>query len=282
MEHLWTENCTYLSIVDIVPFWPYGLWCRLSPPSSLTFLHITTTLAIARSHRYHHTHRQIPHPSFLVTVIWNNSNFSWRASLLCPLVDPVICVSSLLQSRLESATHHIVVGDTAGRKLVNALSSLSLLLLWRNLCCVVLLDVLCKLWLWLCCGLPSKYNLVHIAVMLGCCSSWGTWCATAIWDRISALSYWHSHLSQWVILLPFLLSSPVISASSALHCKLSPQPPAQPLKGSRPGQLIDPNLDRFHPRTQTLLCNIWLQMHWRQKSFVQLMLLPKKSGHNMR
>ena len=61
-----------------------------------------------------------------------------------------------------------------------------------------------------------------------------------------------------------------------------PPAPAQPLKGSRPGQLIDPNLDRFHPRTQTLLCNIWLQMHWRQKPFVQLMLLPKKSGHNMR
>ena len=74
MEHLWIENCTKLSIVDFVPFWPYGLWCRLSPPSSLTFLHITTTLAITRSHRYHHTHRQIPHPSFLVTVIWNNSH----------------------------------------------------------------------------------------------------------------------------------------------------------------------------------------------------------------
>ena len=157
MEHLWTENCTYLSIVDFVPFWPYGLWCRLSPPSSLTFLHITTTLAITRSHRYHHTHRQIPHPSFLVTVIWNNSHFSWQASLLCPLVDPVICVSSLLQSRLESATHYIVVGDTAGRKLVNALSSLSLLLLWRNLCCACVVFVSFKLWL--CCVLWSSSKI---------------------------------------------------------------------------------------------------------------------------
>ena len=71
-----------------------------------------------------------------------------------------------------------------------------------------------------------------VAVHLG-----GTWCATAIWDRISALSYWHSHLSQWVILLPFLLSSPVISASSALHCKLSPpsspQSPPAPCPASQ-------------------------------------------------
>ena len=51
------------------------------------------------------------------------------------------------------------------------------------LCCAVLCSCF---WMCLCCascgcgcvvhnncGLPSKYNLVHIAVMLGCCSSWG-------------------------------------------------------------------------------------------------------------
>ena len=124
------------------------------------------------------------------------------------------------------------VGERSFKSFSTSVVTQSLLCLCcAVLCCVVLLDVFVSCELWFCCGLPSKYNLVHIALMLGCCSSWGTWCATAIWDRISALSYWHSHLSQWVILLPFLLSSPVISASSTVHCKLSPSPPPSLSKG---------------------------------------------------
>ena len=164
MEHLWTENCTYLSIVDIVPFWPYmdfgaasalhQAWPSFTSPllsPSQEAIAIIIPTAKFHTHHFWWTLSEIilifrdKRPSFahLLTLlfVWAafcNPGLNLRLTILLLVTLRVASWWTLFQVFLYFCC--------------DAISAVLVLCL----CCVVLvlLDVfvLCKLWLWLCCA----------------------------------------------------------------------------------------------------------------------------------